>query len=148
MAEAGLLVESHREILDRQFWASVPESAKREVLLSSEAWCIPPKNVQSYVASLIEQGDLAEAISILENYARCADSEEPDARKRAATGLSEMAELYALADPRLLAEALRHVGLRLSVEQDQDLQSLVSAAFVRLSQEAAAKRCFPAMVQA
>ncbi|MGB7848322.1 MAG: hypothetical protein WBL63_22105 [Candidatus Acidiferrum sp.] len=148
MAEAGLLVESHRELLDRQFWASVPESAKREVLLSSEAWCIPPKNVQSYVAGLIEHGDVAEAISILQNYARCADSEEPDARKRAATGLSELAGLYAQADPKLLAEALRHVGLRLSLEQDQDLQSLVSAAFVRLSQEAAAKRCFQAMTQA
>jgi len=148
MAEAGLLVESHRELLDRQFWASVPESAKREVLLSSEAWCIPPKNVQSYVAGLIEQGNVAEAISILQNYASCADSEEPDARKRAATGLSELAELYAQADPCLLAEALRHVGVRLSVEQDQDLQSLVSAAFVRLCQEAAAKRCFPAMEQA
>jgi hypothetical protein len=148
MAEAGLLVESHREILDRQFWASVPESAKREVLLSEEAWAIPPKNVQSYVSELIGQGNVAEAISILQNYARCADSEEPDARKRAATGLSEMAELYARADPKLLAEALRHVGLRLSVEQDQDLQSLVSAAFVRLSQEAATQRCFPAMEQA
>jgi hypothetical protein len=148
MAEAGLLVESHREILDRQFWASVPENAKREVLLSDEAWCIPPKNVQSYVSELIGQGNVAEAISILQNYARCADSEEPDARKRAATGLSELAELYAQADPKLLAEALRHVGLRLSVEQDQDLQSLVSAAFVRLSQEAATQRCFPAMEQA
>lgn len=148
MAEAGLLVESHREILDRQFWASVPESAKREVLLSEEAWAIPPKNVQSYVSELIGQGNIAEAISILQNYARCADSEEPDARKRAATGLSELAELYAQADPKLLAEALRHVGLRLSVEQDQDLQSLVSAAFVRLSQEAATQRCFPAMEQA
>jgi len=148
LAEAGILVESHREILDRQFWASVPESAKREVLLSEEAWCIPPKNVQSFVAGLIESGEIAEAISILQNYARCADSEEPDARKRAATGLSELAALYAQADPRLLADALRHVGLRLSVEQDQDLQSLVSAAFVRLSQEAAAKRCFQAMEQA
>jgi hypothetical protein len=148
LADAGILVESHREILDRQFWASVPESAKREVLLSEEAWCIPPKNVQSYVGDLIAQGDVAEAISILQNYARCADSEEPDARKRAATGLSELAGLYAQADPKLLAEALRHVGLRLSVEQDQDLQSLVSAAFVRLSQEAASQRCFPAMEQA
>lgn len=148
MTNAGMLVESHRELLDRQFWASVPESAKREVLLSSEAWCIPPKNVQSYVANLIEQGNAAEAISILQNYASCADSEEPDARKRAATGLSELAELYAKADPRLLVQALRHVGVRLSVEQDQDLQSLVSAAFVRLTQEAAAKRCFPAMEQA
>jgi hypothetical protein len=148
LAEAGILVESHREILDRQFWASVPESAKREVLLSDEAWAIPPKNVQSYVSELIGQGNIAEATSILQNYARCADSEEPDARKRAATGLSELAELYAQADPKLLAEALRHVGLRLSVEQDQDLQSLVSAAFVRLSQEAATQRCFPAMEQA
>lgn len=148
MAEAGLLVESHREILDRQFWASVPENAKKEVLLSEEAWAIPPKNVQSYVSELIGQGQVAEAVSILQNYARCADSEEPDARKRAATGLSEMAELYAQADPKLLADALRHVGLRLSVEQDQDLQSLVSAAFVRLSQEAATQRCFPAMEQA
>jgi hypothetical protein len=148
MAEAGILAESHREIMDRQFWASVPESAKREVLLSDEAWCIPPKNVQSYVSDLIEHGEVAEAISILQNYAKCADSEEPDARKRAATGLSEMASLYAQADPRLLSEALRHIGLRLSVEQDQDLQSLVSAAFVRLSQEAAAQRFYPAMAQA
>jgi hypothetical protein len=148
MAEAGILAESHREILDRVFWSSVPETAKREVLLSDEAWCIPPKNVQSYVAALIEHGEVAEAISILQNYAKCADSEEPDARKRAATGLSEMAGLYAQADPKLLADALRHVGLRLSVEQDQDLQALVSAAFVRLSQEAAAQRCFPAMQQA
>lgn len=148
MVQAGLMVESHREILDRQFWANIPESAKREVLLSDEAWCIPPKNVQSYVAELIEHGDIADANSILENYARCADSAEPDARKRAATGLSELAELYAKTNPKLLAEALRHVGLRLSVEQDQDLQSLVSAAFVRLCQEAAAKRHFGAMAQA
>ncbi len=148
MAEAGILVESHREMLDRQFWATVPESAKREVLLSDEAWCIPPKNVQSYVSELIEHGEVAEAISILQNYAKCADSEEPDARKRAATGLSEMASLYAQADPRLLSEALRHIGLRLSVEQDQDVQSLVSAAFVRLSQEAATQRHYPAMAQA
>ena len=57
MAEAGILTESHREMLDRQFWASVPESAKREVLLSDDAWCIPPKNVQSYVSELIAHGE-------------------------------------------------------------------------------------------
>jgi hypothetical protein len=148
MADAGILVESHREMLDRVFWASVPESAKREVLLSQEAWCIPPKNVQSYVVDLLKQGENADAISILRNYASCTDSEEPDARKRAATGLSEMAGLYAEADPRLLQEALRHIGLRLSIEQDQDLQSLVSAAFVRLSQEAATHRHYAAMAQA
>jgi hypothetical protein len=148
MTEAGLLAESHREILDRQFWAAVPESGKRAVLLSGEAWCIPPRNVQSYVGELIEHGNIAEAISILQNYAACADSEEADARKKTAVGLSEMAELYAKADPKLLGEALRHLGLRLSVEQDSELQGLVSAAFVRLSQEAATSRQFPAMEQA
>jgi hypothetical protein len=148
MSDAGLLIESHREILDRQFWAAVPESGKRAVLLSQEAWCIPPKNVQSYVNDLIKKGDIGEAVSILQNYAACAESEDSDARKKAATGISQMAELYAKTDPKLLGEAMRHLGLRLSVEQDAELQALVSAAFVRLSQQAATNRCFPAMKQA
>jgi hypothetical protein len=148
MADAGLLADSHREILDKQFWAGVPESGKQTVLLSEEAWCIPPRNVQSYVGELIEKGNVAEAISILQNYAACADSEDSDARKRTAMGLSEMAELYSKADPRLLTDALRHVGLRLSVEQDSEVQGMVSAAFVRLSQEAATTRSYSAMEQA
>jgi hypothetical protein len=148
MTEAGMMVETHREILDRQFWAAVPESGKRAVLLSDEAWCIPPRNVQSYVAELIEQGNVAEAISILQNYAACSESDEADARKRTAVGLSELAELYAKADPKLLGEALRHLGLRLSLEQDTEVQGLVGAAFVRLSQEAATNRCYGAMEQA
>jgi len=148
MTDAGILVESHREILDRQFWAAVPESGKQSVLLSEDAWCIPPRNVQSYVAGLLEKGNVTEAIEILQNYASCADSEEADARKKAAAGLSELAELYSKADPKLLGEALRHVGLRLSVEQDADVQGVVSAAFVRLSQEAASSRSYPAMEQA
>ena len=148
MSDAGILAESHREILDKQFWAAVPESGKRAVLLSEEAWCIPARNVQSYVSELIKRGEIADAVSILQNYAACAGSEEADARKKTAVGLSMMAELYAKADPKLLGEALRHLGLRLSVEQDSELQGLVSAAFVRLSQQAATSRYFPAMEQA
>ena len=148
MSDAGLLLESHREILDRQFWASVPESAKRAVLLSEEAWCIPPKNVQSFVNDLIKRGDLAQAVGILQNYAACAESEDSDGRKKAAAGLSHLAELFAKIDPKLLGEALRHLGVRLSVEQDAESQALVSAAFVRLSQQAATHRCFSAMEQA
>ena len=148
MSDAGILAESHREILDRQFWAAVPDSGKRAVLLSEEAWCIPARNVQSYVGDLIKNGDVADAVSILQNYAACADSEEAEARKKTAVGLSEMAELYGKADPKLLSDALRHLGLRLSIEQDAELQGLVSAAFVRLSQEAATGHYFPAMQQA
>src|SRR5256885_12779595 len=99
MTDAGILAESHREILDKQFWAAVPESGKRAVLLSEEAWCIPARNVQSYVSELIKRGEIADAVSILQNYAACAGSEEADARKKTAVGLSMMAELYAKADP-------------------------------------------------
>jgi len=148
MTEAGMMVETHREILDRQSWAAVPESAKRAVLLSEEAWCIPARNVHSFVADLVKHGNVAEAVSVLENYAACAESDDLDARRKTAVGLSELADLYAKAGPRLLGDALRHLGVRLSVEQDNELQGLVSAAFVRLTQEAAAGRCFPAMEQA
>ncbi len=148
MTEAGILVETHREILDRQFWAAVPEAGKRAVLLSDEAWCIPARNVKSFVLDLIKRGEVAEANSILLNYASCAESEDADARKRTAAGLSQLAELYAKADPRLMNQALRCLGVRLSVEQDVELQGLVSAAFVRLCQEAASNRCFAAMEQA
>ena len=148
MSAAGLLPESHREILDKQFWASVPESGKRAVLLSEEAWCIPPRNVQSYVNDLMKKGELGEAAKALQNYAACVESEDIDARKKAATGLAHLAELYAKVDPKLLGDALRHLGLRLSVERDSEVHALVSAAFVRLSQQAATSRSFGAMEQA
>src|SRR5438046_7603453 len=40
-----------------------------------------------------------------------------------------------------------HVN-QLACEREQECQRLLSAAFVRLSQEAASKRCYPAMQQA
>ena len=148
MSEGGMLFESHREILDKQFWAAVPERGKHQILLSSEAWCIPPHNVQSYVRELIGKGNVAEAISILKNYAACVESEEREARKKTAVGLAELSEVYVKANPELLGVALKHVGLRLSVEKDDEIQGLVSGAFVRLSQQAATSRSFPAMEQA
>ncbi|HKE33660.1 MAG TPA: hypothetical protein VKB66_00590 [Candidatus Acidoferrum sp.] len=148
MTEGGMLFESHREILDRQFWAAVPERGKHQILHSREAWCIPPHNVHSYVRELIGKGNLAEAISILKNYAECVESEDPEARKKTAVGLAELSEVYTKADLTLLSVALRHVGLRVSVEKDDEIQGLVSGAFVRLSQQAATSRFFPAMEQA
>ena len=147
MAQAGLVVETHGDILDRMFWAAVPESGKRAVLTSAEAWCVPPRNVRQYVAELIEHGETGKAVEILKNYAACAASQESDARRKTAVGLAELAELYVQGDGPLLGEAIKQIGSRLSVERDAELQGLVNAAFVRLSQEAAAHRCFPAMKQ-
>jgi len=47
-----------------------------------------------------------------------------------------------------LMDAIRRLGNQLALEREPELQTLVSAAFVRLSQEAASKRCYPAMQQA
>lgn len=149
MTEAGLVVDTHADLLDRQFWAAVPESGKRSVLNSPEAWCIPPRNVRQYVIELMERGEVADACAILQNYASCANSDEPDARRNAAVGLAELAELYTGDQGGgLLRDAIRHVGLQLSLEREDELQALVGAAFVRLSQEAASQRCFPAIQQA
>ncbi|MGH9579441.1 MAG: hypothetical protein ACRD2R_00480, partial [Terriglobales bacterium] len=148
MSDAGLMVETYADILDRQFWAAVPESGKRAVLMSPDVWCIPPRNVRQYVSGLIERGEAAEAFGILNNYAACAGSDQVEARRKMAMGLAELADLYAQGGAQFLGEALRQIGVRLSVEQDADLQALVSAAFVRLSQAAASSRCFPAMERA
>ena len=45
-------------------------------------------------------------------------------------------------------EGIRRLGNQLAIEREPELQTLISAGFVRLSQEAASKRCYPAMQQA
>ena len=148
MAESGLMVETYADVLDQKFWAAVPESSKRSVLLAPEAWCIPPRNIRQYLTQLLESGAAANAHAILQNYARCVNREEPDARRKTAIGLAELADLYATAGPQILKDAIRHSGAQLSLEQDADLVALIGAAFVRLSQEAARRRVFPAIEQA
>ena len=148
MASAGLSVESHADVLDRQFWAAVPESGKRAVLTSSEAWCIPPRNVQSYVEELLGRGEADIAGDVLLKYASCVRNKDAEARKKAAIGLGQLAELYSKGASQRLQDALAQIGQQLAAEKDAELQTLLSAAFVRLSQEAASRRYYKAMQQA
>ena len=148
MAAAGLSVESHADLLDRQFWAAVPESGKRAVLTSSEAWCIPPRNVQQYVEELMGRGESDAAADILLKYAACVRNKDAEARKKAAIGLGQLAELYSKAASQRLQDALAQIGQQLAAEKDAELQTLLSAAFVRLSQESASRRYYRAMQQA
>lgn len=148
MTAAGMSMESHADVLDRQFWAAVPESGKRSVLMSSEAWCIPPRNVQQYVEELLERGEAESAGDILLQYANCVRNKDADARKRAAIGLSQLAQLYSRAASQRLQDALKQIGEQMLEEKDPELQTLLSAAFVRLSQESATRRYYRAMQQA
>lgn len=148
MASAGMSVESHADVLDQQFWAAVPESGKRSVLMSPEAWCIPPRNVQQYVEELMGRGESAAAGDVLLQYATCVRNSDAAARKKAAIGLGQLAELYSRAASQRLQDALSQIGAQMAEEKDPELQTLLSAAFVRLSQEAASRRYYRAMQQA
>src|SRR5882672_9468122 len=148
MAQAGLSVQSYTELLDQEFWEQVPEENKKEVLTSDEAWCVPPRNVRAFLEDMLRRGELKTVNEILMKYASCVGLEAPEARRTTAIGLSDLAELYGSGDGSALMEAIRRLGNQLAIEREPELQTLVSAAFVRLSQEAASKRCYPAMQQA
>jgi len=148
MANAGLSVQSYTELLDQEFWAQVPDENKKEVLTSDESWCVPPRNVRAYLEDMLRRGELKTVNEILMKYAACISLDNPEARRTTAIGLSDLAELYGSGDGSALMDAIRRLGNQLAVEREPELQTLVSAAFVRLSQEAAGKRCYPAMQQA
>ena len=136
MSKAGMLVESHADILDRMFWAEVPEAGKKSVLMSNEAPCVPPRNVRQFVEQLLERGDKESADSILRNYFSCLNAKDPENRRKTAIGLSQLADLFAGPGGDVMAAAVKHVAESIAKEQDAELLSLLCSAFVRLSQEA------------
>jgi hypothetical protein len=148
MANAGLQVQSYTELLDQEFWEQVPDENKKEVLTSEESWCVPPRNVRVFLEDMLKRGELKTVNEILMKYAACIGLDNPEARRTTAIGLSDLAELYGSGDGSALMEGIRRLGNQLAIEREPELQTLVSAAFVRLSQEAASKRCYPAMQQA
>jgi len=145
MSKAGILVESHADILDRMFWAEVPESGKKSVLLSHEAPCVPPRNLRQFVEVLLDRDDKEGATEILNNYSSCLGAREAEPRRRTAIGLSQLADLYARVGGEPMGQAIRKLSDHLIHEKDAELQSLFSAAFVRLSQEASSAKNYGAV---
>ncbi len=63
MSKAGILVESHADILDRMFWAEIPEAGKKSELLSGEAACVPPRNIRQFVELLLNATTMTSPLS-------------------------------------------------------------------------------------
>ena len=145
MSRAGILVESHADILDRMFWAEVPEDGKKSVLLSNEAPCVPARNVRQYIEVLLERGDRALVGEILQNYTRCLQLKEPEPRRKTAIGLSQLADVFATPELDLIEGTIREVGEALGKESDSEVQTLLGAAFVRLSTEANNRKQYRAL---
>jgi hypothetical protein len=145
MNKAGILVESHADILDRMFWAEVPESGKKSVLMSHEAPCVPPRNLRQFVEVLLDRDDKQSASDILNNYSSCLSAKDVEPRRRVAIGLSQLADLYSRLGGQPMGQAIKKLSEQLITEKDAELQSLISAAFVRLSQEASSAKNYGAV---
>ncbi len=147
MSKAGILVESHADILDRMFWAEIPDAGKKSVLLSSEAACVPPRNIRQFLEVLFERGDNEMASKILSSYGKGLDAKDAAPRRKTAIGLAQLADLYAQAPDELMPETLATVGHNLAHERDPEIQSLLSAAFARFGQEACARKNYRAVAE-
>lgn len=145
MERAGIEAQSHIEVLAQEFWAQVPDEKRKKVLEGSDAWCVPGAKVREHVAALRARGENEQADRVLSHYASFISDKAVDHRRQVAMGLAELAATYANTDEKLFVNTIRIVGLQLAEEKDAELQSLMNAAFVRLSQEAGAKRSFAAM---
>lgn len=147
MSKAGILVESHADILDRMFWAEIPDAGKKSVLLSSEAACVPPRNIRQFLEILFERGDKEMASKILSSYCKGLDAKDAEPRRKTAIGLAQLADLYALAPDELMPDTLATIGHNLANERDPEIQSLLSAAFARFGQEACTRKNYQAVAE-
>jgi hypothetical protein len=147
LSKAGVLVESHADILDRMFWAEIPEAGKKSVLLSAEAACVPPRNIRQFVEILFDRDDDDSAAKILSNYATGLNAKEAEPRRKTAIGLSQLADLYASAPDEVMPNTLAMIGEQLSKESDTEIQSLLGAAFARFGQEACSRKKYNAVAE-
>lgn len=136
MQRAGLPVESETDALDRQFWAGIPDTNKLQVLLSPDAWCIPAKNVHSFLGQMLEKPDPA-AEQILRNYCHTLKSDDPEARLRVAEGIALLAPSFAKAGLRAARWAMAEVSESLSRELSSELTAPLCTGLAALVREAA-----------
>src|SRR5258708_26905947 len=94
---------------------------------------------------LLDREDNKTAAEILNNYSICLGAKEPEARSKTAIGRSQLADLYARLGGQPMGQAIRKLSEQLIAEKDNELQSLLSAAFVRLSQEASSSKNYAAV---
>jgi len=143
MKRAGLDVGAHADGMAQEFWSLVSDEKKRAIIESGDIWCVPASKIREHIEQQLARGETSAAEGTLRRYANCLTDKSSEARRQAAIGIAELAPMYAKGDEKLFMSTIREVGLRLVDETDSELQSLIGAAFVRLSQEAQKNRVFP-----
>ena len=144
LKDAGVSVESYKDQLEQRFWTAVPQASKRTVLLSADAWSVPPRYIIDYLREQKALGDHETCRAILSSYLNGVENKNPDARNKTFTGLCDLSEFYG-EEAALLDKAITRLGVCIGAEKDRALRTLASAAFVRLSQEGAARHSYSAL---
>jgi len=144
---AGFDLNRPPDVLEQEFWSRMPEAAKLGVLLSDEAWQIPSRHVRQYADQLAEHNEIEKLEQVLLKYVSCIQSDSPDARRRVALGMKDLAAYYPRPERRALPMAIRKVGEQLIRESQPEIQKLICSTFVLLGQEAATRRRYPATLE-
>ncbi len=108
---------------------------------------MPPRNIRQFVELLFERDDHEIAAKILSNYCSGLDAKDAEPRRKTATGLAQLADLYATAPDEVMPNALAMIGEKLGKDSDPEIQSLLSAALARFGQEACARRKYKAVAE-
>jgi hypothetical protein len=145
MKRAGLDVGSHVDGMAQEFWSLISDDKRKAIIESGDIWCVPAPKIREHVEQLIARGENAAAEKVLSRYMSCLTDKSTEARRQTIIGIAELAPTYAKCDEKLFMSTMREIGLRLVDEKDAELQSLIGAAFVRLSQEAQKSRSYAVM---
>jgi len=125
--------DAHREGLVERFWSELPPREKSAALRGADIWCIPIATVRQTLAQLVQAAADAprrEARTILLNYARRMDHEDPKARRMVAAGLGELTPMLESLWPHQLPEELSKSALSVLVKEQVPETSAMLAGFL------------------
>ncbi len=94
MSKAGILVESHCRHSGPHVLVGSTATGKKSVLLSSEAPCVPARNVRQFVEVLLNSGDQGTPSAVRNYFSTRLDGNELDPRRKTAIHLAT-ADLFA-----------------------------------------------------
>ena len=148
VAKVEVAEQEQSEELNRKFWANLPDKSKFSVLLSNDAWVIPPQDVQSFVQQLRARGEAPAAVQVVKTYCGCITHTDAEARSRTASGIVVLAETIHECGPDTSTRIMSTVAGQLAVETDTDIQAKISTDVAKLVQESCTRRSFRPIEQA
>jgi hypothetical protein len=140
-------VQSEAELLKARFWAELPESSRKRILLSSDGVLVAPRSMRQFIELLIARHDRETAAAILRSLAGAFAAKDVDYRCHAALGITQLADLFAEVGGSMLGETAQSLADIIAKEPDPEREALLSAAFLRLSTEAARRKQYRALGQ-